>query len=174
MSTNDSPSARKHGRREFLKAGGAVTAALLAPSAAWPITQKDAARAALEPGHARRHAHAQPGQDRLQGRHLFARRPGRAREAEQLRRRRAHHRARARPRRQLPRHFVDLRRARSLERAIRRQSDGPSPQPGLPRHQNQGAHARRLHAHDREVAATAADRPRRPVAAARHRHHDRR
>ena len=33
MSTNDYPSARNHDRREFLKAGGAVTAALLAPSA---------------------------------------------------------------------------------------------------------------------------------------------
>lgn len=33
MSTNDSTSARNPGRREFLKAGGAVTAALLAPSA---------------------------------------------------------------------------------------------------------------------------------------------
>ena len=33
MSMNDYPSARNPGRREFLKAGGAVTAALLAPSA---------------------------------------------------------------------------------------------------------------------------------------------
>ena len=33
MSTNDYPSAHNPGRREFLKAGGAVTAALLAPSA---------------------------------------------------------------------------------------------------------------------------------------------
>ena len=33
MSENQTVSAQKHGRREFLKAGGAVTAALLAPSA---------------------------------------------------------------------------------------------------------------------------------------------
>jgi len=51
--------------------------------------------------------------------------------------------------------------------------NGSPSQPGLPGHQDQGTHPRRLHAHDREVAATAANRSRRPVATARHRHHDR-
>ena len=113
---------------------------------------QDHARPAVESQNHRGHAHAQPGQDRLQGRHLLAGRPGRAREAEQLRRRRAHHRKGARPRRELHRYLVDLRRPRALERAIRGQGHGPPPQRGLPRHQDQGAHPRRLHAHDREIA----------------------
>ena len=127
-------------------------------------------RASLESRHAQRHAHAQPGQDRLQGRNLLARRPGRSRAGEQLRRRRAHRRARSRPRRQLHRHFVHLRRSRPLERAVCRQGDGSPPQHGLSRHQNQRAHARRLHAHDREIARAPPHRPCRPLAVARHRH----
>ena len=100
------------------------------------------------------HAHAQPGQDRIQSRHLQPGRPGRSREAQQRSHRRPHHRTRSRPRRQLHRHVFDLRRPRALERAIRRQGHEAPPQRSLPRDQNQRAHPRRFHAHDRKVAPT--------------------
>ena len=174
MSKMNSPSPRNQGRRDFLKIGGAATAALLTPSAFAVTPNKSLPTLPSNPRTPDGHAHAQPGQDRIQGRHLLAGRPGCAREAEQLRRRGADRRARARSRRELPRHFFHLRRSRSLERAVRRQGDGEAPQRGVPRDQDQGADARRLDAHDREVAAAAADRSRRPVAAARHRHHVRR
>ena len=81
MNDSSKLSARQQGRREFLKTGGAVTAALLAPSAAIADNrQQGATGAAFESADTHCDAHAQPGQDRLQGRHFLAGRPGFARE----------------------------------------------------------------------------------------------
>ena len=144
--------ARNQGRREFLKAGGAITAALLAPSGAGRDSQDPARRLPSNP----RTPAAMPTRNLGKTGYrvgIFSLGGQAALEkAQQLRRRRAHHRARPRPGRQLHRHLVHLRRARALERAVRGQGDGPPPQRGLPGHQDQRAHPRRLHAHDREVA----------------------
>ena len=72
MSELNSSLGRKQGRREFLKAGGAVTAALLAPVnfGCRYSSQKYASSCRRTPD-ASCDADAQSGQDRLQGRHLL-------------------------------------------------------------------------------------------------------
>ena len=174
MSEKKSVSPRNQGRRDFLKIGGAATAALLTPSAfavtpntTLPNLPSNPRTPAAMPTRNLGKTGYKVGIFSLGGQAALEKR-------QQLRCRRAHHRPRARPWRQLHRHIIDLRRPRPLERAVRRQGHGATPQRGLPRHQDQGTHPRRLHAHDREVAPVAPDRSRRSLATARHRHHVRR
>ena len=154
-------------RRSFLKAGGAV--------AAGPYDQRCRVRASRnrlpsssprECQYAGRHANPQPRQDGLQGGNLQPWRTGCARKAQQLRRGGAHHRACARPRRQLHRYLIDLRRSSALERAVRRPRDEDASPGCVSRHQDERTHARRLIAHDRKVSRPSEYRSHRLVAVA--------
>ena len=89
-------------------------------------------------------------------------------------RRRAAHRAGARPRRELRRHLGPLRGRGALERAVLRAGDGEEEERGVPRHEDARPHARRLAPAPRDVAEAPEDRPRRPLAAPRDEHDGRR
>ena len=167
------PQGRRDGttRRDFLKAGVAATlaAGAIGRAPAEGARRFDAA-AAGQPAHRGSDAHEEPRQDGLPGRPLQPRRTVGARAAEQRGGCRAARRARARSRRQLHRHLVDLRRPGPVERALHRAGDEAPAQRGVPREQDEGTDARRVDADDREVAAAAQDRSPRPLAAPRRRH----
>ena len=114
----------RHDRRSFLKAGGAVTAALLAPTSLAADTPKPMPPLPVNP--------VTPA---------------------------------AMPTRNLGRTgykvgIFSLGGQAALEKQSNFDLAVPIIERSLPCHQDQRAHPRRFHAHDREVAATASDRPR--------------
>ena len=137
-SHGDSTQGPRSGRRDFLKTGGATTAALLA-SPALASTPRDMPGLPSNP----RTPAAMPtrnlGKTGYKVGIFSLGGQARARASRQLRRCRPAHRARARPGRQLRRHLLDLRRPRALERAVRREGHGSSPQGRVPGDEDEGA-----------------------------------